>query len=187
MHWHWSNTRCVIVAPAIGLVFKFPRFRIFKASQVFSRRISVREVLRRQLFKFSVDMDGEAKYWLLRGWMDNLREARFYRRTHHTFLKPTFFSLFGLCNIQRSGHPCLLEQRDLCVQLYQLTSGEIRTDFHHFAEPRNFCLDAGRLTLVDYGSPKTQIIVEKWGKTIAEKFDSRFTFPTPISNIAPPS
>ena len=62
------------------------------------------------------------------------------------------------------------EKWDLWGQFFDLTDRECYYyDNHHFVNPANFCLENGKLRIVDYGSPATRQVVKKWGVILHEK------------------
>ena len=84
----------------------------------------------------------------------------------------TYFSLFGLVNIQRSGQEVEMNSDEFMHQINHITDGEATTiDVHTFKGPYNFCSENGRLKIVDYGSRETQQVIEKWGEKIYEEFN----------------
>lgn len=54
-------------------------------------------------FYKSYEVRGTFSEFLFAGIMTNWNEYRFYRRTKNPFLMPSYFSLFGLFNIQRKA------------------------------------------------------------------------------------
>lgn len=106
------------------------------------------------------------------GILDNWREFLFFRRTHHPFLRPTYFSLFGLLNLQRAGKSVQLSQPEFWAQIHALLrSNAAWEDIHHFSNPDNFCIDNGQLQILDYGSLLTQKAVRENGLAILEGFN----------------
>ncbi|MDO8512509.1 MAG: hypothetical protein Q7S57_04505 [bacterium] len=118
------------------------------------------------------------KWALFHGIACNWREYRFYSRTKHPFLQPTYFSFFGTVNIQKYGRPVRIPFEDeynrdkwwtrmFWMPVLGITNGEVIRDGHHFLNPENFCQDIfGRPKIVDYGLPRTQEIIKKWGEQI---------------------
>lgn len=112
-------------------------------------------------------------YYLFRGVTANISEFLYYiRNTDNTFLIPTYFSLFGIINIQPL-------QQNICTQKDEVF-GHLKsfTEFnelykhnpHTFFEQTNFCIDKeGKLCILDYGSKGAQRMVTKYGKQFHSK------------------
>jgi hypothetical protein len=165
-----GNDRLVVLLPALCLAIKFPRiyWRNFWGTFVecgFSASWWYKE-----LFKWSaVVTDGTMKHWLFRGIMNNWLEFIFYWQTKHEFLVPTYFSFFGLCNIQKLGISPKIEERDFYVQMVIITQDEAHG--HHFCNPANFSYKDGKLQMLDYGDHRVQKVVVAFGKLIQDQFD----------------
>ncbi|MGE5426011.1 MAG: hypothetical protein ACM3PZ_02970 [Bacillota bacterium] len=95
------------------------------------------------------------RYFLFSGIMANWNEYRFYRKTMNPFTMPTYFSLLGLFNIQKRGQEISFwSYKDIWKYICH-NSENVNQPFcdpHSFAEIGNFCLDAGKLKMLDYGS-----------------------------------
>jgi len=106
--------------------------------------------------------------------MANLRESVFYLRTRHPFLQPTYFSLLGLVNFQRYDGICVIKSGGW-KQFMTLTDQEVMLKYHdgHHFQPGNgnFSLRDGQLRIHDYGSLKTQKVINAWGTGIMNGFD----------------
>jgi len=105
-----------------------------------------------------------------KGLLENWRERTFYRKTRHQFLARTYFSLFGLVNLQRWHPPPTPQQYDGFARLWKgmniATAGAVERDRHHFAGIENYGMDGGRFVMVDYGSREAQAIIKEHGLTI---------------------
>ena len=53
----------------------------------------------------------------------------------------------------------------------EITNNEAFNDNHHFANWRNFCFENGKIKIIDYGSTRTQKVIEPWGEKIMEDFN----------------
>lgn len=171
-----GETRIVVLLPLLGLAIKFPKIHPFKAFGLF-RQLMKRDnrwELLRKYWKFPPRAVGAFKYLLTRGILCNWQEFKFYSQTRNPLLHPTYFSLFGLLNIQAIGQPCGLKDVDLWCQLYELTEGKVFEDSHCFANPRNFCLSSGKLKITDYGSEGSQNVILAYGQKIYDLFDSSY-------------
>ncbi len=155
-----GKNRLVFVFPRLGLAVKFPMIHLVRATQ--------------QLFTYGWqrlpypgDVYKSLTEHLFKGMGDNLREWRFYLQTRHPFCQPTYFSFFGLVNLQRAAVTCQMPIEEFWSQMHRVTGSEAFTDAHHFANPANFCHDQNkRLMIVDYGHLKTQKIVRKLGTSL---------------------
>lgn len=58
-------------------------------------------------------------------------------------------------------------------ELYIATDGKAASDAHHIYNTDNFCLDDGKIRLVDYGRKITQEIVEEFGEKILQKLEEK--------------
>jgi len=168
-----GTTRIAWLIPFFGIVIKFP---VIKPKEFFIclrdgfrnweyMKIQLRAPIGRGIPKFK-----DCLFW---GIKCNWQEFCFYIRTRNIFLQPTYFSLFGLVNIQRLGKPCKFTTTDLWCQLHELTNGKVWAHSHHFAEPDNFCFD-GTLRIVDYGDKRTQGVVSECGLKIVNEFDPTY-------------
>ncbi|MDO8669644.1 MAG: hypothetical protein Q7K65_05105 [Candidatus Buchananbacteria bacterium] len=126
-----------------------------------------------QLFKYyrnTVLHDGTSKTSLFGGLICNWQERSFYSRTKLAILAPTYFSLFGLLNIQKMGQPIKIHDKDLLGQLIEITDKGVYSDPHTFENPDNFCILQGKISIVDYPL-KTHRVLLDYGDKIQEKFD----------------
>ena len=108
-----------------------------------------------------------AKRQITEGLFDNWREYLFYKKTRHQFCQRTYLSLFGVVNIQRYGNTCDNSTQDWQEIFISPQTDYCRTDFirdgHHWFYGSNFCWDGKFLRAVDYGSLRTQKLIEKFG------------------------
>lgn len=176
--------RFVVAFPRLGIAVKIAKIRPLKALTSFispfwhlnsckkPRLINAFRQFYFETFKCSVYALATAKHHFFIGLADNWREFTFYRRTRNPFLQPTYFSLFGFVNFQRSNTPpCNENPGDIYMGLYYLTDCRVSDDGHHFDEPNNFTVESGRLKILDYGHPTTQKIIAAYGQKIWEEFD----------------
>lgn len=95
------------------------------------------------------------RYLLFGGIMANWNEYLFYRETKNLFVMPTYFSLFGLINIQKRGQEITFwEYKDVWMYICHNSVNENQPfcNSHSFAEKENFCLDGDKLKMLDYGN-----------------------------------
>lgn len=165
--------RTVLIFPLLGIVIKIPICHFFSVAVESLRLIKERRWKTiRFLLTSPIDVHLGWPKRLFFGIACNWGEFSLSCRRGNPFLQPTYFSLLGLFNVQKMAQPCQICYDTLWCQLYDLTNGEIWQDHHHFENPENFCLEDGKLKILDYGSPKTQKISKKWGRKIFESFNS---------------
>lgn len=170
-----GKDRLVSIFPALGIAIKFPIIRFLAVIRASCRQIRNGDwKLLRKSWSFSVKSQRGLKGVLLRGLLANWREYRFYQRTKNPFLQPTYFSFYGLVNVQQVGEPCLIRDQDLWRQLLDLTMNEVWADAHHFSNPENFCFYKGKLRMHDYGSSACQTVIERYGEKIFYEFDPAY-------------
>lgn len=103
--------------------------------------------------------------FVLGGLMANWNEFIFWLKTRNKFLLPTYFSFFGLINIQKKGEVLIWEEGDFFVFLQRNSKekDQVFVDSHSFDNPQNFCIDNGKLKMIDYGSRHCRsFVVENW-------------------------
>jgi hypothetical protein len=156
-----------------NFVVKLPRIRLLKAIQRIYRATKGGYLLKCLGWNSTISMS--PRHFLLRGIMDNCGEFIFYLATKSNSVMPTYFSLFGLLNIQKSGNILILHSEKEYVnffgQLYDITNGEVFKDAHTFSNPKNFCREDEKLKMVDYGNAKVRNILLKYGNKIFKQFD----------------
>jgi len=166
--------RFVLILPSLGMVIKLPFIRLFKAAAAFKTCVMQWDSKWfTTLMSYGIDQEGIVgfRHLLVGGIVFNWREFIFSNITGNPFLQPTYFSLFGLINIQKLGAECLLEKDEFWCQLREITSHLADDDGHHFRKPENFCFDGKNLRIIDYGNKKTQLVVTECGAKIFESFD----------------
>lgn len=169
--------RFVFVVPRLKMVIKLPFISFFKAfrySALYAKPKNWKH-FKDEFGNYKVETLHSLKWYLFRGICSNWREFRFYQKTHNPFLQPTYFSFFGLLNIQRYGDICRLKKIDLWTQLLRLTNRDVVKDSHHFDNPNNFSFRDGKLRIHDYGSLKSQMVVSHYGEKIVKDFDPSFS------------
>jgi hypothetical protein len=95
------------------------------------------------------------RYLLFGGIMANWNEYLFYKETKNLFVMPTYFSLFGLINIQKRGQEITFwDYKDIWRYICHNSANENQPfcNSHSFAEKENFCLDGDKIKMLDYGS-----------------------------------
>jgi hypothetical protein len=105
----------------------------------------------------------------------NWQEFAFYVRTRHQFCVPTYFSLFGLVNIQPRLAPVPEDVaiRHLWPTLFSVTEqrfNELGFTGHTLQHPRNFGLWRGRVVLCDYTKERDQSFILQYGEAFQREF-----------------
>jgi len=164
-----GRNRIVFVFPYLGIVVKIPVMRLWKPLYY-----SYHDIMRGKWRSLKRDWSAPIEHEVYRGYiflgiLKNWREFWFYLKTKHQFLQPTYFSLFGLFNVQKYGEECRLSADIFWPQFIKITNWQVFEDGHHFSNEKNFCLSKDKLHLVDYGSSKTQKIVLEYGQKFFEQ------------------
>jgi len=175
-----GRDRIVLILPFFGIVIKLPISHPISVIKFFfflikDRKSFIKDGIKRIFFRFFTSRIGYGvgnfKDAMFGGMYSNWLEYLFWKRTKNPFLKPTYFSLFGLLNIQKYGKLCELEYIDFWFQLRELTKENVYDNPHHFSNPKNFTLENGKLQLVDYGSVRVYRVIAKYGRKIATEFN----------------
>lgn len=164
-----GSTRLVLAFPSLHIVFKIP-FARFSCGPDFDRLMGVPDD--QQVFPKWTRWT-MFKFWLKYLWFGlqaNWGELTFYRKHRQPFLVRTYFSLLGLCNVQKYGTPVKMSKEAFWRELERVTQQRWRKS-HSFLNPANFCEEDGRLKMVDYGEQeaKTRIGLGL-GETIYKNF-----------------
>ncbi len=173
-----GKDRLVLVLPALGIVIKFP---IIRAKEVFKKAFSdIRDKHWKAFARYFSTWSPESQYVasgkLLRGIVSNKRERRLWKRTRNAFLVPTFFSFFGLVNVEKYSKPYEGDYIDLWDQIRRITNEEAYLNPHQFSEVKNYSLVDGKLKMIDYGGHGSEWVIVKWGTRIMAQFDSQFRY-----------
>ncbi|HEX8993711.1 MAG TPA: hypothetical protein VF803_00475 [Candidatus Paceibacterota bacterium] len=109
-------------------------------------------------------------FLLFGGLAANMSEFWFYLTTRSKFAWPTYFSIFGLCNIQRIGaSPPYSDVLYILAQIGMITKNRVR-DYHCFANISNFALSGDNLYLLDYASRNSRDVLRTYGKALSVHF-----------------
>lgn len=113
-------------------------------------------------------------YYLLLGILPNIQERRFYKKTKNPFVMPTYFSFFGLVNIQKRGKQIYFwGDNDVFRYLCQNSQNrnQPHVDGHTLSEIENFVLDNdNHMKLVDYGNKQVAPFLEMNGENLYNNF-----------------
>jgi hypothetical protein len=161
-----GSSRIVLVFTKV--VVKIPRVyfrRAFKAMY--------NSIVRGFFFKSmrnGVYVHSSPRKFLFRGFVENWNEFIYYYKSKLVILQPTYFSLFGIFNIQEVGEK-LETNVDLWNQLYDVTDGMVVKDGHAFRNTDNFCKKDGYIKMIDYGSERTIQVLKKYGDEIFQQLN----------------
>ncbi len=170
-------SRIVFCFPSLGIVVKIPRPRIWAFLET-TKNTLVSTIRRRHLkeikwaFWLNKENDtyGNIRHTILNGTYHNWKEATLWNETHSPFLEPTFFSFFGLINIQKYGENPKEEIGPFWCQIMDLSEGKAWSNGHHFSNPDNYSLRDGKLRMVDYGDRGVKDVVVEYGEKISSSF-----------------
>ncbi len=173
-----GRSRVVVIFPFFRIAIKLPIIHLLVAMRAVYYCIKSDKCWQylQQDWGWSVEQHIGFKGHLFLGIVANWNEFVFYQKTRDPFLQPTYFSFFGLFNIQRVDESYLLNDEDLYHQLFKLTDGEVQNDSHHFENPHNFCFCDGSLRMLDYGSSKTRRIIAQYGTKIVDLFNPKYSW-----------
>ena len=108
---------------------------------------------------------------------ENWSEFVFYRKNKsYKLLVPTYFSAFGLINIQRYCEPLKMSHHDVWCQLLEKCGDVVWKDSHAFSNIDNFGVHEGKIQMVDYGSEETQEVLAICAEKIFSDFDFSFSW-----------
>ncbi len=116
---------------------------------------------------------GSDAMFLYAGIMANRQEWKFSRRNKNPFIMPTYFSLFGLFNIQKRGKEIdFWDDSGVWCYVYDNSQNENQPwcDGHSLASIENYCLDERKLKIVDYGSRFLEPFLEVNGERLSQNF-----------------
>lgn len=169
-----GRDRIVLVYPKRGIVFKILLVHfITVVQQIFRYAKEGNWGKIKEHWKEDVEKRGSFSNSLFGGIRANWTEFVFYQRTHNCFVQPTYFSLFGIINIQKYGEVCTIKELEEPLtfwnELRALTKGEADIETHHFKDPLNFCMHGTHVRMIDYGNKKVQRVLGTYGDILAEK------------------
>lgn len=137
----YGTSRVVVLLPFLGLALKFPRvYTIMMLRNLYFGYIKRRFWKGLFLFLTSKGL-GSFSYFMLNGIGSNLSEFWFYLKTRNKFAWPTYFSFFGLVNIQRLGtNPNFWDINQIYFIISNVAGRDVK-DGHTFTESNNYILD----------------------------------------------
>ena len=173
-----GSSRLVFCLPALGLVIKLPLIHPWRFVKVLKSDVWC--IIHGRGFGFlkarfwldeEHDTIGNIRYTLLNGLYQNWQEFMLWRKTRSVFLEPTFFSLLGVCNIQKYGKELDVSAVALWSQMLDYTEQAAWSNGHHFSNPANFSYRDNQIRMVDYGGKGVRAVVEKYDTIISKNFD----------------
>lgn len=132
-----------------------------------SKQLSLKVLPKRAYETFGI------RYSLFGGIMANWNEYLFYQKTRNPFLMPTYFSLFGLINIQKKSRKIDFWSHEdvwLYVCRNSINENQPFCDSHSFDEIENFGLDGDKLRMHDYGSRHIREFLRLNGENLFNNF-----------------
>lgn len=165
-----GTTRVVFVIPCLGIAIKIAKINLFKGfNSLFINPWHYQGFKNcwssfLDQFRFTCSELCTFRYYWFRGINANWQELIFYQKTKHPLLQPTYFTFFGLANIQKIARTPLTTKSD---SYYQFTAlSEIAKGEHVFQNPENFCLENGQLRFLDYADPATREAIVADGQAL---------------------
>ena len=169
-----GENRIVVVLPAYNLALKFPRVQAKAAMNWI--KYAIKEPKHWRHYLGGTVYHQGPKRFIFKGVVDNWKEWWFYCKTKHAFLQPTYLSFFGLCNVQCYGQVVNHEKQSFWINLQEISGYEVTSDGHHFCNPANFCLESGKLKILDYAETKTQKVILKVGLKLQRDYDPNYIY-----------
>ena len=167
-----GNTRWV-------LVFKYIIVKVakidYKRAIMLSKSL-YKEGLLYEFLTYEIDMYSTPQFFLMKGIVANWREFIRFWRLRSRFLQPTYFSFFGLINIQKKGVVLQMSDEKCFAQLERIIGDDIWISPHTFGSSQNFCVTgSGKLRVLDYGASLSfDLFLRKWGDSIYDEFNINF-------------
>ena len=167
-----GTTRTVYIFKYI--VIKFPLIKIAKAFKHYKSvhgnkrktELIERALQKRPFYELAYAMN-TVRGLLFTGIIQNWNEFLFcIKYRYPKYVAPTFFSFFGLFNIQKYGQELTVDLWKFRNAIDDITKGLSGNDVHVFYRPINFCQVNGHVKCIDYGSRKTQEVLLKYGQKI---------------------
>jgi len=165
-----GTTRFVLVFTKLGFVIKLP---IIKFGNIWSGVKYTKKYgwkASSEIWKIEVTSQHSPFYSMIMGIIANRLEWYFWRKTKHPLLQPTWFSAFGLINIQKYGKP--LQYREIGwlgmnMQVVTNQTSHAHVRGHTLGEANNYTSVNGQLRLLDYGSKNVWPVILNYGEKIA--------------------
>lgn len=155
-------------------VIKLPLIKIVKAYKHYmglrkneSGRELMGRILQKRPFYETAHLIDSVRGLLFTGIVHNWCEFWFcVKHGYPVYVAPTFFSFFGLFNIQKYGKRLDVDLWKFRLAIDEITQKNSGKNAHVFYRPVNFCEIDGHVQCVDYGSHRTQEVLLKYGERI---------------------
>jgi len=124
-------------------------------------------------FRYNHHQYGNPRYYLFAGLLANYYEWAIWKLTKHSFLIPTYFSLFGIVNVQKYAPVLTTCKKGLYGILGDILQDErlaVDCDRHTLFVQDNYCVSKHKLKLCDYGNENLFEFIIKYGKKIQNEF-----------------
>ncbi len=112
--------------------------------------------------------------YLTLGIKANKQEYRFYKKTKNVFVTPTYFSIFGLLNVQKRCQKITFwEDKDVWNYINDNSQNKHQPwcDNHTLSEIENFCINENnKLQIVDYGNKALEPFLILNGENLFKNF-----------------
>ena len=149
MNFRLGATRFVVLVGNVAI--KFPRLRPLRPFVRLLEILRKKEGVRDNLEKYDKSIVIATLQYLFSGVVTNYWEHRFYKENSNiSILVPTYYSFFGLLNVQKRGKPIDDSSRSKweTVQAKLADKGLLP---HDLFEEKNCCTIDGKIQLFDYG------------------------------------
>jgi hypothetical protein len=168
MHIKIGSTRAVFIFNSF--VLKFPIVRLHLALRQFWHLLRDGG-LREHWQRWTSRNMGTLPFILFSSTIINWQEYCFWHTTKMPILAPTYFSFFGLFNIQQRVKPVEQEEYYGRLDSAEIKSADCRgTALHEFMSEENFGWLEDRLVMVDYGSHRVIPVLLKYRRAFERFF-----------------
>ncbi|MFZ2038795.1 MAG: hypothetical protein WAV11_02565 [Minisyncoccia bacterium] len=162
-----GNSRLVLVFPLLGFVIKFPKINLKPIYDLVRDVLLNRWKNQEMLWSLPIDIDFSPRHKLYGGIYENWFEWKAWRKTHYKLLCPTWFSFFGLFNIQKYGAALKSDQVDMKKAINKVTNGDsCHSHSHGFDGAENYCERSGHIQMIDYGTRRLWPVIKKYNQEI---------------------
>lgn len=181
-----GTARMVILLPSLGIVIKFAKCNLRKSFDCvkdlfFLRIVGSENIVKRRIFLFcsnfklnflkmsSSETGALPFFWsfLFQGLYDNLIEFLFYLfNPRQKFLVPTYFSFFGIFNIQPLQENIC--KRDIYLDFEKVVEeNDLLKNAHTFDCRHDFAFsESGNLRAIDYAGKGARKIIKQYGSKL---------------------
>ena len=162
--------------PRLGIVIKMPIIYFRSGLKTIYYELKHRR-FKKHCLEYTVDHWGSMQMLLFKGIVENWNEFTFCASERNpAYLVPTYFSMFGLLNIQKIASPMSGSNNVLWLWFTTIISQEeLFKDSHHFVNPENFSYQNDKFQIIDYGTSRARGVLRKYGTTLHESYNPSFT------------